>query len=231
MPTLRFMRLFRLVTPDQPTGQWLGIPELTPRGLRVLSALNVRWLVLPAGSRPAPGLLAAYSGPDAVITRNPEAVPRAYLPRTVRAVGSEREALAMLGSPSFDARRVAVTEDASVGAAEGTVRVLRDAPEEVELAVNLTRGGLVVVPDALHDGWTVSVDGDEAEAIRVNSVVRGVDVPAGRHTVRWSYETPGLTEGAVVSGAAVLAAVGWGLWLVRRRRPGRRPSPSSLQPD
>lgn len=225
MPTLRFMRLFRLVTPGQPTGQWLGIPELTPTGLRVLSALNVRWLMFPPGSSaPFPGLQRAYTGADAVIFRNRAAVPRGYLPRAVRSVSSEGEALAALAAPTFDARRLAVVEGGSSGAAEGSVRVIRDEPEAVELEVELRRAGLVVVPDSLLDGWKVTVDDEEAEPLRVDSVLRGVHVPEGRHTVRWSYRTPGLAAGAAVSVVALVGAAGWCAWLALSRR---RVSPSS----
>jgi hypothetical protein len=225
MPTLRFMRLFRLVNPTQSIGDWLAIPTLTPEGLRILSALNVRWLIFPPASAPSlPGLTLGYSGPDALVLRNPAAVPRAYLPETVKPVSSEAEALAELASPSFVARRVAVVEGARPNAAEGTVRVVRDEPEEIELEATLGRGGLVVVPDTLLDGWTVTVDGDDAEAIRVDSVVRGVEVPAGDHTVRWSYRTPGLAAGAAISAAGLTGAAGWGVWLLlarRRVRPSR----------
>lgn len=228
LPTLRFIRLFRLVNPAQPSGPWLEVPALTPRGLRVLSALNVRWLMLPPGTpTTVPGLRLAYSGPDAVILRNPAAVARAYVPPTVRSVDSEDEALAELAAPSFDARRVAVVEQASVGAAEGGVQIVRDEPEQMELDVDLTRGGLVVVPDSLLDGWTVTIDGEEARPLRVNSVLRGVDVPTGEHTIRWSYRTPGLTAGAAVSAAGVVCVAGWCAWLLFARRRLGRPSPRS----
>jgi len=223
MPTLRFLRLFRLVNPTQGA-DWLAIPTLTPLGLRVLSALNVRWLMFPPGSAASmPGLSPAYSGPDAVIFRNSAAVPRAYLPRVVRSVSTEAEALDELAAPSFDARRVAVVEGTSDGAAEGSVRVVRDEPEELEVDVDLTRGGLVVVPDALLDGWTVKIDGAEVRSLRVDSVLRGVDVPAGDHTVRWTYHTPGLTGGAAISAAGLAAAVGWCAWVVLARRRIRQP--------
>jgi hypothetical protein len=224
MPTLRFMRLFRLVNPTQGS-DWLAIPTLTPEGLRILSALNVRWLMFPPGSTTSlPGLTLGYSGPDALVLRNPAAVPRAYLPETVKPVSSEAEALAELASPSFVARRVAIVEGARPNAARGAVRVVRDEPEKIELRATLSRGGLIVVPDTLLDGWTVTVDGDEARAIRVNSVARGVEVPAGNHTVRWSYRTPGLETGAAISAAGLAGAAAWGAWLVlarRRVRPSR----------
>jgi uncharacterized membrane protein YfhO len=67
----------------------------------------------------------------------------------------------------------------------------------------------VVLNDSLRDGWSVHVDGAEAKAIRVNSVVRGVTVPAGAHTVSWTYRVPGLRLSLLVFVLALLAAGGW----------------------
>jgi Bacterial membrane protein YfhO len=233
MPTLRFMRVFWLVNPTQPAGNWLAITAVTRAGLRVLSALNVRWLILPPGSPPSvPGLRPAYSGPDAVILRNPAAVPRAYLPRAIKSVSSESAALDVLASDAFVPGRLAVVEGRAPPAGSGKIAVVRDEPETVELTARLARGGLVVVPDTFADGWSVTVDGEEAEPLRVNSVQRGVEVPAGRHSVRWSYRTPGLVLGAGLSMAGLVAAAGWTVWLVlaRRRRQRARPTRSSLTP-
>ena len=58
---------------------------------------------------------------------------------------------------------------------------------------SLDRSGLVVLNDSLTDGWSVKVDGRKATPVRVNSVMRGVVAGPGRHTIVWSYTTPGLT--------------------------------------
>jgi uncharacterized membrane protein YfhO len=41
--------------------------------------------------------------------------------------------------------------------------------------------------DTWAPGWTVSVDGQPTQPIRVNGVLRGVEVPAGDHTIMWFY--------------------------------------------
>jgi hypothetical protein len=52
-------------------------------------------------------------------------------------------------------------------------------------------------------------------------------VPAGDHTVRWMYHTPGLTAGAVISVAGLAGAVGWCAWLILARRRLGQPKPSN----
>jgi hypothetical protein len=127
----------------------------------------------------------------------------------------------------FDARH-----DAMVGPAarapqpgRGTVRVVDDRPAEVALRADMTRGGLVVLNDAIDEGWTVRVDGRAAEAVRVNGVMRGVQVPRGSHEIRWSYRVPGLTVGAAISLAALAGMLAWACALVWRGRRRTTPSP------
>jgi uncharacterized membrane protein YfhO len=80
---------------------------------------------------------------------------------------------------------------------------------DVELRAQMTRTGLVVLNDRLKDGWSVQVDGHDAQALRVNAVMRGVVVPAGTHNVRWSYRVPGLRLGAVLSLLGLLVLAAW----------------------
>ncbi|MBT2503079.1 YfhO family protein [Curtobacterium sp. ISL-83] len=92
--------------------------------------------------------------------------------------------------------------------------------------VDATGGGWVVVADSLQrKGWTATVDGRTTDMVRADSVGAAVWVPAGTHTVRLQYRTPGLGTGIALTAATVLvsAAVCTGVLLVRRRR--RRQAP------
>lgn len=48
-------------------------------------------------------------------------------------------------------------------------------------------------------GWTVTVDGRRAEKLRAAGLFRTVVLPAGEHTVRWSYRPPAFFVSALVS--------------------------------
>ena len=106
--------------------------------------------------------------------------------------------------------------------AGGTARIALQ-PSDVNATVakvDATGGGWVVVADSLQrDGWTATVDGKPTDLVRADSVGGAVWVPAGEHTVRVQYHTPGLREGFVLSGATVfVAAVVCALVLLLRRR-------------
>ena len=55
-------------------------------------------------------------------------------------------------------------------------------------------------------GWVCRVDGNEVETARVNYILRGAMVPAGTHTVEWSFEPEVWQKGTTISyaGSALL---------------------------
>jgi hypothetical protein len=59
------------------------------------------------------------------------------------------------------------------------------------------------------EGWICRIDGNEVDAARVNYVLRGAMVPAGTHTVEWSFEPKVWEKGTTISyaGSALLFAL------------------------
>ena len=80
---------------------------------------------------------------------------------------------------------------------------------QVRLQVSSLKGGQVILTDLLYPGCEVFVDNQKALALRIDGMYRGVDVPAGEHTVVWSFQPTSVSRGAVISGLAliVLAAL------------------------
>lgn len=217
-PPQRLVRLLQTGWPAIGYQSRLTIPPaLGARGLRVLDTLGISWVVTASAAEPPslPGVRVAYGGTDAKVLRSSGSSGRAYVPERAAAVGSEQAGLARIQASGFEPGRDAVVEGGRARAGVGSVRVAEDAPERVALRADLSRGGLVVLNDSLRDGWSVAVDGRDARPRRVNSVVRGVVVPSGRHTVTWSYRVPGLRAGLILFGLGLVAAGGWAFALRR----------------
>jgi hypothetical protein len=105
----------------------------------------------------------------------------------------------------------------AVGAAE----ITEYRPNRVVLKVQAAAGYLVLT-DLWFPGWTCTVDGQEAPLYRANYLFRAVAVPAGEHTVVFSFQPASLARGRAVSLAtlglvALVGLVGVG----RRYRNGR----------
>jgi uncharacterized membrane protein YfhO len=127
--------------------------------------------------------------------------------------------------PVFDPRQAALIEtDDKEGlmgfvsrepvASSETVTVVKYEPQRVELAAALERPGLVILADTDYPGWRLTIDGQPAPIFRANRVMRGAAVPAGEHTLVYTYQPVSFRIGAIVSAAGWIALVvlAWSFW-------------------
>ena len=200
----------------------------------VLNAVGARWIVVAPGGRPPAGirggLQRVHAGADGDVYENLAALGRVRVANRLLPVGSLGAALATLASTAWQAPRSAVVEvpDGKLPAgmptvSSGSAQISGESNGHVSVAAVLDHPGLVVLDERLTDGWSVTVDGKPAEALRVDAVMRGVFVPAGMHTIEWSYSVPGLSAGIAISGLSAVLWIAAFVWLgLSRRRPRRQ---------
>jgi len=230
-PSPRFFHLWQLITPEQSEIQGLDVGGLSPTGLKVLGLLGARYLITEANAELPRGMAPnsvgyAYRGPEATVLDDRLAVPRAFVAKRIAVTSDERRELATAAAPGFDARWDAIVPHSALrriavpaAAGRGVVRVTAEQDARVTLEAQLARRSLVVLDDAWAPGWSVSVDGRPARALRTDIVMRGVVVPTGRHRIVWTYEVPGLRIGALLSLLGVLGLAAWaGVLLVQSTR-------------
>jgi uncharacterized membrane protein YfhO len=82
----------------------------------------------------------------------------------------------------------------------------------------------MVLTDVHYPGWKATVDGRPAHIERVDYLLRGVVVPAGRHRVEFAYEPVSWRIGWIVSLIAVLALIAVTAVALMRRRGPREPA-------
>lgn len=146
--------------------------------------------------------------------------PRCYFTSDFLVVTRERS-LEMVGEarPSrqimLESPPAALASQAN-SSSDPAVQLTKLGRNEVTVTVDAPRAGLVYCADNYFEGWTATVDGAPAPIMPANYAFRAVTVGPGRHRVRFSYFPPGLSAGAAVSAAALLACVG--LAGVARRR-------------
>jgi hypothetical protein len=163
-----------------------------------------------------------YDGNPRAIYENAGAFPRAWVAGDY-VVASGDAALVALAEGRVDLRQTVVLEaEPAIRPEPGDsahVTVVRSEARRVELAVTLTRPGIVVVSDAYYPDWKASVDGTAATILKANYAFRALALPAGTHRIEMHYDDGVLRKGATVSviacALAVLAIVGS---LVRARK-------------
>lgn len=91
------------------------------------------------------------------------------------------------------------------------------APLEVILDVTLERPGVVVLADVFYPGWTLTLDGQPAEILRVNRLMRGAAVDAGTHRLVYRYQPESVKLGFALSAAGLMGLLVVGVWARRSR--------------
>ena len=165
-----------------------------------------------------PLLVEAGEGGRGVLYEVADDRPHAWFPATVEATRDTAAALRrVLGLE--DPTRVAVVEaDEAYSAGAGTARVVAAEPNEIVLALDVERGGLLFVSEIWHPSWHAFVDGAEVEVLRTNVAFRGVVVPAGARELRFRYSPAEFRLGFGLSTLGLLLAVLVPFLTSRRRR-------------
>lgn len=70
------------------------------------------------------------------------------------------------------------------------VNILKYTPEYVEIQIESSSGGYLVLTDVFHPYWSASVDGSVAEIIPAFHAFRAIKVPAGSHKVEFFCSVP-----------------------------------------
>ena len=188
--------------------------------LRLADLLNIEYMVAPQAVQ-IPGYEQVFAGGSAVVYRNPDALPRAYLVGETEVL-ADAAAVARILGPGFEPRRVAIVAQALPADAQpqagvqGEVRWEERSAERARLRVRADRAALLVLTDGYYPAWKARVNGQEVPVHRTNHAFRGVTLPAGEHEVEFYYDASSLRTAALTSMAVLLLLVGMALTGLRR---------------
>ena len=172
--------------------------------LSILNMLNTKYYI---------------GNPEQPAIPNKFAIGNAWFVSKVKTTNNSDEEIIALGE--IDPKVEATTQasfatqfHAAQGAVDSTasVRMLAYETKVLRYEVNNTSAEAqpVVFSEIYYpEGWICRIDGNEVEAARVNYVLRGAMVPAGTHTVEWSFEPKVWEKGTTISyaGSALLFAL------------------------
>ena len=219
--------LFGPQVEDVSYGLLSGARLLRPQS-PILSALNVKYVLVPSNLSPSIGspFRQVFANAQVRIYENPQAYPRAYFADTVRGETDPQALLRAVTADGFDGRQLALVESAqppALGTAIGvtnadTVTITHSSANQIALSTSAAQQRFLVLSEMYFPGWYATVDGVETPIYRTNYLFRGIVVPAGRHTVLFAYRPMSALVGVGISLAA-LAISGFLLrWPKRRTR-------------
>ena len=165
------------------------------------SLLGIEYLVVNKPLESIPNIpktnaVQIYASRDMNVYSLGPAAPRAYLAGSVALLS--RTALQADFAGLQQPPRVALMDAAEITRLKGSYRDVQEGPvgeakitsyedDGVAIETNAQRSAILVLNDLYYPGWTASVDGAPAPIARVNMLFRGVETPAGRHKVIFSF--------------------------------------------
>ena len=176
----------------------------------ILSSLNVKYLLVPAGISPRIGnsFRQVYANPEVRVFENTSVYPRAWLADKVEIATDPDAVLRSVTRDGFDGRRIAIVElergspsalSAGPPAPSDTVAWLQWTPNRMTLRVSCRASRFLVLSEMYFPGWYAFIDGGAARICRTNYLFRGLLLPPGEHEVVLVYRPASVIIGAIVS--------------------------------
>ena len=166
----------------------------------VLDMLNTKYIISPEGE----------------VIERPTALGAAWFVDSVLGVRGAAEEIQSLGLVDLTSTAVVAERDLPEQTAystEGNISLTEYAPNRLVYQYSAPEDTFAVFSEIFYDkGWSVTIDGKPAGAIRVDYILRGMALPAGEHTIVWSFRAPywGITQTitAICSIVVVLSIIG-----------------------
>ena len=180
----------------------------------VLNMLNTKYAILP------------LQGGETAPVQNPWAMGNAWMAEQVVMADDADAELMNLEMLKVHPRTAIFGKQQDIKATlkTGTGEIRLTAYEANALSYEAeTTGGVALFSDIYYPGWQCTIDGQPAEVLRANYVLRAVVLPAGKHTIEFRFDPQSLhTTEAIANTSLValivllLALVGWEIY--RRRQ-------------
>ncbi len=229
----QYVEYMRLVHPQGmlPYNQIAPVPGGSPEALDspLLDLLNVKYVVT-TQTIERPGYTLAYEG-EVRIYENADALPRAFLVPRARVVAddAERQAALLALDPRYEVILEEPLEEPLPEAPPDPfpleVEAIHYTINEVTITVDTPAPAMLVLADSYFPGWVAYIrppdvaDPEQAERAltlyRADGNFRAVQVPAGRHVVRFKYSPDAVKFGlylSFVAGVIAVLCLGWWGW-------------------
>jgi hypothetical protein len=160
----------------------------------IVDLLNVRYIITRAEDVPRLAAIPKFRHlarlPGNELFENTGVFPRFFLVHQARAVASLKEARDLISRHQVDLRQNAIVDqpmELASGGGSDEVKTLSYEPNALELSVQTSRGGLLVLSETYYPGWKAWLDDQPTPIYCTDIALRGVLVPAGTHRVRMEF--------------------------------------------
>ena len=180
--------------------------QISKNNIEVLSMLNVKYVIQKD-----------KEGKEFPVI-NPDANGNAWFVSQVEVVNSADEEMKALDS--LDSKNVAVVNEKefkiknTTFAKDSSATIILEnyKPNYLKYNSENAKEGLAVFSEMYYGkGWNAYIDGKSVDHIRVNYALRGLNIPAGKHTIEFKFEPQVIKTGSTIT---LLSSIGMLLLLV-----------------
>lgn len=101
------------------------------------------------------------------------------------------------------------------------INVVEYKPNYIKYTTENSKKGLAVFSEIYYPkGWIAKIDGKEAPLFRTDYTLRGLEIPAGKHTVEFKFEPKVIQTGStivLISGLGMLLLMGGGIYYDKKK--------------
>ncbi len=168
--------------------------QLSKGNIRIFDMLNTKYFVV---QNPQTGAPVAQS--------NPTAMGNCWLVRGVRFVNNADEEMTALDN--FNPADTAIIDklyQSKVTAPQfdstASIRLLENLNDKINYDFNASSSQFAVFSEVYYEnGWNAYIDGKKADYVRVNYVLRGMNIPAGKHAIEFRFEPASYARGNTIA--------------------------------
>ena len=193
--------------------------QIANNNMEVLNMLNVKYVIQ------------TDSTGSAIPSQNPNANGNAWFVKELKMVNSADAEMKTLDN--LDTKNTAIFNDYEFGSrfkdeglsskkwSQGIIKLDSYQPNYLKYTSNNLNEGMAVFSEMYYkNGWIATIDGQETGIFRVNYVLRGLQIPAGKHKIEFKFEPQVIKKGstiALISFVGMLFLLFGGIYFERKK--------------
>lgn len=186
--------------------------------LQVINMLNTKYFIIPVGEE----------GRSAIPLKNKQANGNAWFVGNLKSVQVPDSEI--VGLKRINTKKEAITNDQffkkyqlkSNYSAEGTISLLSYKPNSLVYESETKNNQFAVFSEIYYaNGWNAYIDGKLSPHVQVNYVLRGMEVPSGKHQIEFKFEPSTYYIGnkiALIGSILLLLTLGFGIYMNQRNK-------------
>ncbi|KAF9658145.1 YfhO family protein [Tenacibaculum sp. ZH5_bin.1] len=178
--------------------------QIAKNNMEVLNMLNTKYFIIS----------------DEQFQENPEANGNAWFVNSLKKVSSANEEIIALDSLNTKSEAVINSNEFNLKAdvfqkdSIATINLVKKDLTELIYEASTTSEQFAVFSEIYYkDGWNAYIDGESVPYYRVNYVLRGIEVPAGKHKITFKHEPSVIKTGSSLSlicyALLLIIPIGW----------------------